>query len=359
MAAEARKQEHRKPKEDPYSDAISSYWAPGWDWARWSDPELDFGDTEPEEIEKMRLGILEVLGQDKFDEMNNYLDKKNELWRDRKMVADGVPPPAYRRPDFIKQWKEHHGGGEVGFVAFRTALYDDEGRWRVYKERVARLLGLCFDDVVRRHRWHEYDEVAEARRKFRLHWVEDDESLAGASAETLRARYQQLRDEEPDDHHHRLPAGMAHQTMFLCASPQAVASVLSLADDGEDWPTVDSAYWRDDAPFLLAVMEAATADPHGPEEPHDPADPHDERDWYKPVFKVPAEIVYSVLWDAEDRLLVAPTRLTRGVRGSEELGGSMPVNEHVDGLQELWWGMGPTPQSLERRARLRGWRTLV
>ncbi|KAJ2965362.1 hypothetical protein NQ176_g10656 [Zarea fungicola] len=103
-------------------------------------------------------------------------------------------------------------------------------------------------------------------------------------------------------------------------------------------------------------MEQPTMDPHGPEEPHDPDDPHDERNWYKSVFKVPAEIVYSELWYLEDRSYVAPTRLTRSVKGSEELGGEMPENFVVDGLQELWWGIGPTPQSLKRRARLRGMR---
>ena len=347
VMAEARAvHKQRKPKEEPYSDATGSYWAPGWNWARWSHPELDFGDTDPEEIEKMRLGLLEVLGEDEFEKMNKHLDKKNTIWRDRKMVAEGVPPPEYSRPDFIKRWKEYHGGGEVGFVAFRTALYDDEAKWNKYKERVTRFLSLPFDSVVRWHRWHSYPEITEARQKFTLHWIEDA-SLEGASAETLRERYQQLRAQK------QLPASMDH-TMFLCASSQAVDSVLSLEHE-EDFPTVESDYWRTDAPFLLVVMEAATADPHGPEEPHDPDDPHDERNWYRPVFKVPAEIVYSALWDVEDRSYVAPTRLTRSVRGSEELGGGrMPVHGGVDGLQEMWWGMGPTPQSLKRRARLRG-----
>lgn len=343
-------QTQRKPEEEPYSDATSSYWAPGWNWARWSHPELNFDDTAPEEIEKMRLGLLDVLGEVEFEKMNKHLHKKNTIWLDRKMVAEGAPPPEYSRPGFIKRWKEHHGGGEVGFVAFRTALYDDEAKWNKYKERVTRFLSLPFDSVVRWHRWHEYPEVAEARQKFTLHWIEDA-SLEGASAETLRERQRQLRAQK------QLPPGMDY-TMFLCASPQAVGSVLSLADDGSDFPTVESEYWRPDAPFLLVVMEAATADPHGPEEPRDPDDPHDERNWYRPVFKVPAEIVYSELWDVEDRSYVPPTRLTRSVRGSEELGGGgrMPVHGDVDGLQEMWWGMGPTPQSLERRARLRGLR---
>ncbi|OAA71051.1 hypothetical protein LEL_09642 [Akanthomyces lecanii RCEF 1005] len=351
IMAEAETAAHKqpKPKEEPYSDATSSYWAPGWNWARWSHPELDFGDTDPEEIEKMRLGLLEVLGEDGFEKMNKHMHKENTIWRDRKMVAEGVPPPDYSRPDFLKRWKERHGGGEVGFVAFRTTLYDDEAKWNKYKERVTRFLSLPFDSVVRWHRWHEYPEITEARQKFTLHWIEDA-SLEGASAETLRERYQQLRTLK------QLPPSMDY-TMFLCASPQAVDSVLSLGDDESDFPTVESDYWRPDAPFLLVVMEAATADPHGPEEPHDPDDPNDERNWYRPVFKVPAEIVYSALWDVEDRSYVPPTRLTRSVRGSEELGGGrMPAHGDVDGLQEMWWGMGPTPQSLKRRARMRGMR---
>lgn len=331
-------------KIDKYSDASSTYWAPGWNWERWSSADMEFGDTSAEDIEKMRLGILEVLGEEEFEVMTTHLYQMHTEWNDRKMVADGVPPPEYRRPDFLKQWKQWHNGGEVGFVAFRTTLYDNESKWKLYKERMARLLSLSFDKVVRHHRWHEYEEIAEARTKFNLHWVED-KSLEGASAVTLRERYLDMRRKK------QLPARMDY-SMFLCASPQAVESVLALENE-DDFPTTESGYWRSDAPFLLTVMEWESVDPHGPEEPHDPDDPHDERNWYKSVFKVPVEIVYDTLWHIEDSNFIEPTRLMRSVKGSEELGGKMNENFDIDGLQEMWWGMGPTPASLKRRAEMR------
>lgn len=338
-------QREAKAKELLYSDASSSYWAPGWNFERWSDPaDLDFGDTSPEEIEKMRLGLIEVLGQDEFEEMNNWMDKNRELYQDKKMVADGIPPPEYRRPDFIRRWKDWHHGGEVGFVAFRTTLYDDEDKWAVYKERLARILSLSFDRVVRWHRWHEYEEITEARPKFKLLWIED-KALDGANAETLRERYRQLEEQK------QVPISMQHYA-FLCASPQAVDSVLSLESE-DDFPTVESKYWRNDAPFLLAVLQDEKVDPHGEEEPYDPDDRHDERNWYKSVFKVPAELVWDELWLYEDHSLGEATRMTRNVKGSDELGGWLPKVLEGDDLLEMWWGMGPTPQALKRRAEMR------
>ena len=122
--------------------------------------------------------------------------------------------------------------------------------------------------------------------------------------------------------------------MFLCASPEAVESVLSLDDD--NLPNTKSSFWRDDAPFLLVVMEEA------------------EVNWYKSVFKVPVEIIPNDLWDLVDRAFMQPTRLTREVKGSIELGGTMPENYTPDGLTELWWGVAPSPLALKRRRGLRG-----
>ncbi|KAJ3492178.1 hypothetical protein NLG97_g5460 [Lecanicillium saksenae] len=331
-------------KLEPYSDASSSYWAPGWNWERWSHPELDFGDTSAQEIEKMRLGILEVLGEDKFEEMTVYLQRKHELWQDKKLVAEGVPPPEYKQPDFIKTWRRWYADREVGIVAFRTALYEDEAKWNTYKEGLSRILSLSFDRVVRQHRWHEYGDISEARRKFKLHWIED-KSLEGADADALRARHLELRD------NNELPGGMI-DWMFLCASPQASESVLSLRSE-DDFPTVDSNWWRDDAPFLLAVMEWERIYPHGEDEPCDPDDPHDEANWYKPVFKVPAELVWSELWPCMVDPVGEFARITRHVKGSAELGGWLPKNFDGQDESEMWWGKGPTLQALKKRWKSR------
>lgn len=336
----------RKSDDEPFSDASSSYWPDGWSWARYSDPEVDFSTLSEAEKDKMRNGLQEVLGDDGMRRMSLYMRRKTREREDQKLREQGVAPPEYSAPDFLKQWQKRHpdDDGPWGFLAFRTALYDDEERWTEFKRRVRRILNVAFDQVVEQHRGHEYEEVAKARRSFELRWIEDRE-LDGARAEALRGRYAEVKKKGDT------PAGMAYN-MFLCASPEAIESVLSL--DADDLPTTKSAFWRDDAPFLLAVMEEAAANPHGDDEEYDPDDPGDERNWYKSVFKVPVEIVPDNLWDLVDRDYVPPTRLTRGVRGSAELGGTMPENYTADGLAELWWGMGPSPRALARRRLLRG-----
>lgn len=117
--------------------------------------------------------------------------------------------------------------------------------------------------------------------------------------------------------------------MFLAATPEAVGSILSLIE----LPIVDSSWWRDDAPFLLAVMQETEVNPHGDEDgDYDPNDPHNERNWHKPVFKVPVEIIPQELWLTIERDFIALSRLTRGVKGSLELGGAAPENKTVEEL---------------------------
>ncbi|KFY11917.1 hypothetical protein V491_06996 [Pseudogymnoascus sp. VKM F-3775] len=335
----------RKSDNGPFSDASSSYWPEGWSWARYSDPEVDFSTLSEEEKDKMRQGLQEMLGDDGMGRMALYLRKKMSEWEDKKLQEQGAPPPEYKAPDFLKQWQKRHPDGPWGFVAFRTALYDDEQKWTEFKRRVRCILQVAFDQVVEQHRGHEYEDVAKARKSFELNWIEDRE-LDGASAETLRKRHIELKKEED------APTGMNYN-MFLCASPEAVESVLLLDDD--NLPTTKSSFWRDDAPFLLVIMEEAELNPHGGEEnEYDPNDPNDERNWYKSVFKVPVEIIPNNLWDLIDRAFMQPTRLTRGVKGSTELGGTMPENYTPEGLAELWWGVAPSPQALKKRRILRG-----
>lgn len=332
---------------EPFSDASSSYWPEGWNWARFSDPDADFFALSEEDRERMRQGLQEVLGDDGMRNLDVHLRIKARQRELEKLRQQGAPPPPYRAPDFLKRWRTRPGrggGGPWGFFAFRTALYDDETGWTEFKRRVGSILQVPFDRVVDQHDGHEYEDVAEGRKAFELHWVEDRE-LDGASAETLRERYVELKKQGT------FPT--TDYDMFLCASPEAIESVLSL--DPANLPTINSSFWRDDAPFLLTVLEETEVNPHGDEEgDYDPDDQSNERNWYKSVFKVPVEIVPDSLWELAESAYVPPARLTRAVKGSTELGGTMPHNFMVDGLTELWWGMGPSPASLKRRRGLRG-----
>ncbi|KAK2873337.1 hypothetical protein FQN49_002433 [Arthroderma sp. PD_2] len=329
--------------DEPFSDASSSYWPEGWNWARFSDPDTNIMALPEDERMKMSTGLKEVLGEEGMRRMGIYRRRKWQKREDQKLRDQGVPPPKYHEPNFLKlSRKGCINGHPWGFVAFRTALYDNEERWIEFKSRVQQILNVAFDLVVEGHRGHEYEEVAIARKLFTLHWIEDKE-LDGATEKTLREWYLNVKKEAP--------MGMDYD-MFLCASPEAVESVFS-----NPLPTTESYNWRDDAPFLLVVMEEVEVNPHG-DEPHDPEDPHDERNWYKSVFKVPVEIVPSELWETTDRAIWPASRLMRAVKGCNQLlGGPAPRNLEsacVDGLNELWWGMGSSPQAIRRRALLRG-----
>lgn len=75
---------------------------------------------------------------------------------------------------------------------------------------------------------------------FKLHWVEDGQ-LDVATVHHLRERFARMKRDEAM----AVAVGGADYNMFLCASPEAVASVLSL-DDDDDVPTTASMLWRDD-----------------------------------------------------------------------------------------------------------------
>lgn len=332
------------PKPCPYSDASSTYWPPGWNWERHVAMDDGFLKLPEDEQDKLRNGFREALGEDGVDQMASYLFSIEQGREEQALIDSGAPPPDFREPDFIKTWRKRHEGQPFGFVAFKTTLYDDDEKWETFKKNVDDILNVPFDNIVQRHRQHEHEAVASARSCFNLLWVED-ETLAGATADVLRQRYAEMLAKD------KVPRGM-QQTAFLCASPESVASVQELAD--ADFPSTDSRYWRAGAPFLLAVMQAESVNPHGEEDPADHDDPHDPRNWYKPVFKVPIEVIPAELWCLLESDFMELQNITRSVYGSNELGGTMPVNKSVDELLEMWWGTGPTPASLKRRRRLRG-----
>lgn len=99
-------------------------------------------------------------------------------------------------------------------------------------------------------------------------------------------------------------------------------------------------------------MEEESINPHG-DEPYDPKDPHHEANWYKSVFKLPIEVIADSFWLAMEGLIWEPAMLTSNVRGTTELGGKLPEAVRVDEPYEHWWGVGPTPRSINRRQLMR------
>ncbi|PKS06173.1 hypothetical protein jhhlp_007490 [Lomentospora prolificans] len=340
---------------EPYSDASSTYWPPGWNWARYSAmKDEDFNSLSEEESSKMREGFRSVLGEEEFGRMASYVwnkSQKRERQAEReRAAAEGRPIPArdFHPPDWLQRWKRKHEGNTWGFVGFRTALYPETGDtdavqkaqcdWDEFKCRVDAILNVPFESVIDHYDGFVPSDMVEARDKFEIRWVEDS-ALVGADADTLRERFQKITK--------NLEPGIQNQ-LFLCASPTAVESVLQLHDD--KFPTVESRLWREGAPYLLAVTTYSGRNDEPPEDDEDVGDP---RDWYKPVFPVALEVVPNELWETMEW---GPElgRITRQVRGSDELGAKMPENEIHGGLWDMWWGMGPSPRSVRRRAIMRG-----
>lgn len=349
--------------EEQYSDASSSYWAPGWNFERWVRAGADDLALLPEgELVKMQDGLRDILGDDGMDRLSQHmfnLEQEQQQQGDNKKrthegevkraattdsaATDDTQKNILSPPNWLRTWRKHFKGKPWGFVIFRTACYgggdDDEDRWSRVKAQVQRVIELPFARAVAQARDEQAvlpDDFDEARAKFELRWVEgvstDDAATTTTGADSLRVKYAALR---PD-----LDSGLC-RSVFLCASPEAVESFEKESSSTDE----TSSFWRPRAPFLLAV---ATDDDAGLEEGHE------EIAWFKPVFKVAAEAIVESLVDVLD-MGIPLQRITRNVMGASELGGAAEqqpqLKEETERLDDIWWSMHPSPERLKKRRR--------
>ncbi|EFR02326.1 hypothetical protein MGYG_05323 [Nannizzia gypsea CBS 118893] len=333
----------------PYSDASSSYWPEGWNWARFADPSgyrTLLSEVSKDEFVRLFEGFEDVLGKEGMREMCKYTAQIHE----KKLQEErGSSIPPYKAPRFLEEYRRKFPNRDHpwGFVAFRTVLYDNEARWVDFKARLQRILNLAFDEEVKRYKGHEYEDIAIGRKLFTLHWIEDNE-LDGAIEDTLREWYKKMKLEK------EVPIGMDY-SLFLSTCPEAVDSVFA-----DPLPTIDSSFWRDDAPFLLVVMELAEGDlptdQYDSDNPYDPDDRLCENNWFKSVFKVAVEIIPNCFWEEVEMGVTMGTpltRLTSKVKGCNQLlGGPVPRGVLRDNLRELWWTSSPSPQERKRKLKM-------
>ncbi|KAJ0346171.1 hypothetical protein COL154_002640 [Colletotrichum chrysophilum] len=319
--------QHAPPPQTPvYSDASSSCWPPGWNYDRYRHAtHADIAELPEGELLKMQVGLRDVLGEDGVERlaMHVYEEQQRQSGADAKESV-----PGYFPPNWLKHWSERHKGQTWGVVAFRTASYDDSHRWEAFTKEVDRIIEIPFQRAV--DEGNVPDEstgsIKEARSQFEIRWIEDA-ALASESADDLRARFDGLK---PD-----LPAGMSDK-VFLVASNEAIASVLDLEE--AERPTTKSMWWRPSAPFLVAV--AVDPDP-GLEEGHE------EREWFRPIFKVAAEVVVEELLWLLDSDIMPLRRITRSVKGLENITGNEVVGDRES--DDLWWSTAPSPQRMRKR----------
>ncbi|KAL2814875.1 hypothetical protein BDW59DRAFT_177807 [Aspergillus cavernicola] len=274
-----------------YSNASSSYWPPGWNFDLYAHAtEEDTAALPDDERAKMQAGFRDVLGEYGIAEMSCVSGTRPP----RPII---IPSP----PNWLVTWSKRyqgHGQGHGqpwGFVAFRTArttaAMAREFGGEQFQARVREIVEIPLDAAL--EEGHAAEEVAEARRTFKIRWFEGEEEkekeikAEADLVERLRARYRAMRESES------LPPGLSSE-VFLCASPSAVTSVLVVSWSGGPGPT--SKRWRSGAvPFLLAVA-AEGEDGVVDDESDDLVGGSAENDWFKPVFRVAAEVVVDELW---------------------------------------------------------------
>lgn len=341
-----------------YSDASSSYWAPGWDFKRWIHADEDDLATLPQsELVRMQDGLRDVLGDAGMDRLSQYMFDLEQAEKHKKRTPeDGVNGPAgasqvedaqaptFLPPNWLRIWRRHFKGQQWGFVVFRAACNtggdDEERRWSEFKAQVQRIVELPFERAISRARDEGSvipDDFHEARARFTIRWEEEppggqEPSATVPSADSFRFKYAALKP--------TLSSGFSWD-IFLCASPEAVESFEKEAPHTDE----TSNLWRPRAPFLLAVAADKEA---GLEKGHE------ERIWLRPVFKVAAEALVESLIDVVD-MGTPLQRVTRNVRGAKELDGpadiqvgEVPEREAAD-LDEIWWSVHPSPERLRKR----------
>ncbi|KAL8282892.1 hypothetical protein RB597_010243 [Gaeumannomyces tritici] len=345
-----------------YGDHSSSYWAPGWNYQRYSNATTeDILGLAPGELLKMQAGLRDVLGEQGVVAMARHNFARSlptaeeamatpnvEAGRrcsDGALMSDafeghaqgseavqGAPEEAVCvdiPPNWLRLWVKRHEGEPWGFVAIRAACYGGEGeeeeeeaRWARFKEAFGKMVEVPFDWAAKRTSSGE--AVARGRAAFEVRWVEDP-ALQGAEMDVLRRKYQELFPS--------LPGGLKHP-IFLCATPEVVESVLSAAASS-DPPTADSRRWRRGAPYVHAV--AASRD-CGVE------DEHEESAWFRDVFRVAVEVVADELWWLVGSGAMPVRRITRGVKGV-----GVPADVGNADLADLWWSTAPSPEMVRRR----------
>lgn len=344
-----------------YSDASSSYWPPGWNFHRFVHATAEDNEALPDdERAKMQAGFRDVLGEDGVHEMARL------VWQQQQRLekeASSSPRPMLPTPDWLKAWKRHYRGRPWGFVVFRVGGTNLD--YEEFQSRIKRIVELPFDAAV--ERGHSVDEIAEARSTFEIRWVDagDDGSrdkVAGDldhqnvtdPVERLRVKYRALRESGG------FPPGL-HLPLFLCASADAMASVLRIPPSSQ--PGTSSPRWRLGAPFLLVV---AAEDEQGPVDDEDSESCGvGEKDWFKPVFKAAAEVLIEELWGVAERQITSMRNLTRFVRGAtipdiqspenedtDILQGEEKADDSDDGLDDMWWSAHTPPHRMRKRRRI-------
>ncbi|KAK4962106.1 hypothetical protein LTR66_001036 [Elasticomyces elasticus] len=243
-----------------------TYWPEGWSRERLvnasSQDILALSDGEED---RMYASLRSVLGTDGFGALmaemsGNY---KAGLAQEEASVAanggerplslDGLPPET--RAPFLRTLRLQFPSDDHnwGFVVFRTCCYEDEEAWAFCRARLESVIAASFDSLA------NVMGVAAARRRFKIHWVEDPQ-LSDAGVLEIAACYRALLSQSV----RALSPGLAHPICLVVDEAARKALLESKIPTPSPWSAEKI------IPFALAVTqhtgESETADDEAYEE---------------------------------------------------------------------------------------------
>ncbi|KAL4904229.1 hypothetical protein BDW74DRAFT_155327 [Aspergillus multicolor] len=345
-----------------YSDASSSYWPPGWNFARFaSATPADNATLSEEERAKMQAGLRDVMGEEGVAELARIMwqEQLRAMRAEKEKKAVAAPPP----PAWLGTWRKRYKDSRKswGFVCIWTnaavSAAEESGGAEEFQNRVRELAENPFRAALEQGQPAEL--IEDARETFEIQWVrlenlEKEKDISDTDlVERLRARYHST--QEPGS----VQQGLA-LPIFLVVSPSAVVSVLSTSGER---PEATSPGWRSGAPFLLAV--AAEDEQGAVEEDKEVNETAGRREVnsFKPVFRVAVEVLVGELWPAVEEQITTLEKMTTYVQGADVTEHALSTRddeehegagEDEDGLDAVWWSMHPPPHRMRKRRRLFG-----
>ncbi|KAL4749491.1 hypothetical protein BDW72DRAFT_194837 [Aspergillus terricola var. indicus] len=315
-----------------YSDASSSYWPSGRNFARFARATpADNATLSDEERTKMQAGFRDVLGEEGVAEMARVVwQEQLRVMKDEKGKKDSVghAPP----PEWLKIWRKRYQrlGKNWGFMGLWTAaavsaaerLVDSDsgsGGVEEFQRRVCENVEIPFEAALKEGQSAEEVENARTAFEIRWDWLDNEEEKKGDREvskaedisnteliERLRARYRSMQE-----------AG---------------------------------------APFLLAVAAEEEQSIEEDEEADILVSRGGEKDWSKPVIRVAVEVLVDELWPVLDEQITTLGKMMRFVQSAEVTenvmtGGDGQGEADEDGLDAIWWSMHTPPHQMRKRRR--------
>lgn len=182
-------------------------------------------------------------------------------------------------PNFLSVLHRYADTGDWGFVFYRTTYAQDEETWSLIKYRLNALIESTFDY------YNNIDGINEARQRWKLLWVEEDNTFNGMPPEKLAAHYRETME--------KLPANYQHPMLF--AVDDASARSILLADSIDPKTVHKRPRLGDVIPFVVAMDYGLGLDDAGEEgEEEDAFDGDDLQEWHGPFRAHPGSIVDGI-----------------------------------------------------------------